>query len=229
MGNTKTYDFENKPKLGNGIYTAGDISRILRIKEEKVRRWIKVYWDGEIGAEYGQLYSWNITGNRAVSFHTMVEFYIMLLFSEVGVAPMAVAKAHKELSQMFNTPFPFARKEVLQNIQVSGRDIYIEIHGNIQQLNGTKQLALRLIQQFYKNLDFDKDEIATRFWPMGKDTSVVVDPSRKFGSPVLADNNIYPETLYQHFLAGDPVNYLAHIYEISEKEVEDAIKFCKAA
>lgn len=229
MGNTKTYDFENKPKLGSGIYTAGDISRILQIKETKVRRWIKVYWDGELGTEYGQQYSWNITGNRAVSFHTMVEFYIMLLFSEVGVAPMAVTRAHQELSKMFNTPFPFARKEVLQNIQVSGKDIYIEINGNIQQLNGTRQLALRLIKQFYRNLDFDKDEIATRFWPMGKETAVVVDPARKFGSPVLADNNIYPETLYQHFLAGDPVNYLAHIYEISEKEVEDAIKFCKAA
>lgn len=229
MDTKTTYDFENKPVLGNGIYTAVDIAKILRIKESKVRRWINVYWDGEIGAQFGEKYSWNITGNRAVSFHTMVEFYIMLLFSEAGVQPKAVIKAHKELSHMFKTPFPFAKKEVLHNIQVSGKDIYIELNENIQQLNGTKQLAFRLIQQFYKNLEFDKDEIATRFWPLGKETAIVVDPSRKFGSPILAENNIYPETLYNHYLAGDPINYLAHIYEISEKEILDAIKFCEAA
>src|SRR5690554_3170435 len=228
MGKTKTYDFENTPQLGKGIYTAGDISKILRIKESKVRRWLKTYWDGKLGEVYGQKYSWNISGNRAVSFHTMVEFYIMLLFSEAGVPPMEVVKAHQQLSEMKGTAFPFAKKEVLKNIRVSGKDIYLEDGENIISLNGTKQLALRLITNFYTNLDFDKENLASRFWPMGKKASIIVDPTRKFGSPVLESHNIYPETLNGHYLAGDSIPYLAHVFEITEKEVKDAIKYCAA-
>ena len=43
------------------------------------------------------------------------------------------------------------------------------------------------------------------------------------------DHNIYPETLHDHFRAGDPINYIAHVYQLEEHEVRDAIDFCQAA
>ncbi|MEQ8422681.1 MAG: DUF433 domain-containing protein, partial [Arenibacter algicola] len=80
-------NFENKPKIGSGIYTASEIAIILRVPYRKVYTWMNKYWDGRIGKEFGSKYSWDINGKRAVSFHTFIEFYVMMRFSEAGVKP----------------------------------------------------------------------------------------------------------------------------------------------
>jgi uncharacterized protein (DUF433 family) len=71
--------------------------------------------------------------------------------------------------------------------------------------------------------------LASRYWPMGKDNSVVVDPERKFGHPVINETNIYPETIYGMVQAGDPPGFIANLYSLTVKEVEDAIAYCSAA
>lgn len=222
-------DFENKPKLGLGIYTAAEIAQILRVPYRKVYTWMNKYWDGKLGDIYGSKYSWQMEGTRAVSFHTFVEFYIMMLFSEAGVKPKQVLQAHSELSQMFQTAFPFARKEVLEGIRCDGKRIYLETKSGIIELNGTKQFNLNIIKSFFIKLDFDNDDLASRYYPLGKEKSIVVDPERKFGSPVLINQNIYPETFYGMFKAGEPIDFIAHIYEVSKQMVEDAIEYCEAA
>lgn len=222
-------DFENIPKLGVGIYTPAEIARILRLPYHKVNRWIDTYWDGKLGREFEQKYSWKTGSSKAVSFHTFVEFYVMMRFSEAGVKPAQILAAHKELAAIYETAFPFAVKEVLNGIHTDGRRIYLSSRENTISLDGTKQLNLEFIKLFFLNLDFDEDNLASRFWPMGKQKSVLIDPERKFGHPVLENRNIYPETLYNHLKAGDPIKYISMVYELSEKQVQDAIDFIEAA
>ena len=222
-------NFENKPKIGLGIYTASEIAQILRIPYRNVYTWMNKYWDGKLGKEYGSSYSWQAYGSRAVSFHTFIEFYIMMRFSEAGVKPKQVLMAHSELVKMYETPFPFALKEVLKGIKCDGKYIYLKTKDGIIELNGTKQFNLTLIQMFFVNLDFDKDNLASRFWPMGKQKSILVDPERRFGHPVIDGKNIFPEVIYNHHIAGDPIKYIAHIYELSEEEINHALEYCNAA
>ncbi len=222
-------NFENKPKLGLGIYTASEIAQILRVPYRKVYTWMNKYWDGKLGKEYGSKYSWQIDGTRAVSFHTFIEFYIMMRFSEAGVKPKQVLQAHSELVKMYNTAFPFALKEVLEGIKCDGKHVFLKTKKGIIELNGTKQFNLTIIQMFFVNLDFDNDNLASRFWPMGKKKSILVDPERRFGHPVIDGKNIFPEVIYNHHNAGDPIKYIAHIYELSEDEVNHALEYCDAA
>lgn len=108
---------ENSLKIGNGIYTVKEISRILRLPYPKVNSWLRRYWDGKLGESYSRNYSWKVDNSKAVGFHTLVEFYVMMQFSEAGVRPKQVLKAHQELSAICDTPFPFAQKEVLDAIE----------------------------------------------------------------------------------------------------------------
>lgn len=222
-------EFENKPTLGSGIYTPREISRILRLPDHKVNRWIDLYWDGELGREYERTYSWRTGNSKAVGFHTLIEFYTMMQLSEAGVKPREVIKAHKYLSVTFNTAFPFAQQKLLSSIKSDGKKIYFKNNGDILTLDGTKQLNLQLIEYFFEKLDFDQEQIATRFWPLGKEKSIVIDPSRKFGHPVIDKLNIYPETIFNHVNAGDPKKYVAHIYDLTLEQVENALEYCKAA
>ncbi|WP_034261059.1 DUF433 domain-containing protein [Altibacter lentus] len=222
-------DFENKPQIGLGIYTASEIAQILRLPYQKIYLWMNKYWDDKLGKNYGEKYSWQMDGTRAVSFHTFVEFYVMMRFSEAGVKPKEVMKAHTELVEWYKTPFPFALKEVLDGIRSDGKRIFLNHKQGTIELNGMKQFSLEIIQMFFVKLDFGDNNLASRFYPLGKEKSIVVDPARKFGSPVFKDHNIYPETFYGMYKAGESIEFIAYIYEVPEQMVKDAIEYCTAA
>jgi uncharacterized protein (DUF433 family) len=222
-------DFENKLSLGNGIYTIREIARILRLPYAKVHRWLNTYWEGELGKFFEGNYSWKVENSQAVGFHTLIEFYILVQFAEAGVKTREVLKAHVELSKELQTPFPFAQRNVLEKIRTDGKKIFLTSNGITCTLDGTKQLNLSFIRLFLKNLEFDSDLVASRFWPLGKDKGILVDPRRKFGHPVVNKSNIYPETIYNLYKAGEPEKFIAFTYEISEEDVRHAIEYCEAA
>lgn len=222
--------FENKPEIGTGIFTPREVAKILQLPYKKVARWIDEYWDKKLGGEFGGRYSWKTEGSKAVSFHTLVELYIMLQFSEAGVKPKAVVQAHKELSGVFNTTFPFALKEVLDGIKTDGKHIYFTFQDHtVLTLDGTGQINMEFIRLFFQKLEFDSQNLASRLWPMGKENSILIDPSRKFGHPVIEGRNIYPETIFNHYKAGDSIADISFYYELTEKQVRDAIEYVEAA
>jgi uncharacterized protein (DUF433 family) len=221
--------FENQLQLGNGIFTTQEIAQILRLPYYKVRKWITQYWDGELGDFYEKNYSWSINNSKAVGFHTLIEFYVMMQFAEAGVKTREVLNAHKELSMFYKTNFPFATKEVLDNIHTDKSKIYLNRNGDTISLDGSKQFNLEIIKIFFQNLDFDNDMLASRFWPLGKKHKIVCDPHHKFGQPVISGTNIQSEAIYKMFLAEEPIPFIASVYEITVKDVKDAIEFHKKA
>lgn len=221
--------FENAIQIGIGAYAPSEIARILRLPVDRVQRWIRDYWDGTLGKAYALKYSWKTDGSRAVSFRTLIEFYVMMQLAEAGVKPKRVLQAHQELAEWYDNAFPFALKEVLQGIKTDSRRVCFQLDGNTLSLDGSRQLNMDFIQLFFKRLDFDENDLAIRFWPLGRDKSIVIDPERKLGHPVVADSNIYPESLHNHFKAGDPIPYIAHIYGLSETQVKHAMEYCEAA
>lgn len=223
-------NFENEIAVGIGIYTTREIANILGLSYPKVNRWINKYWDGRLGKAYQQQYSWKVDNSRAVSFHTLVEFYLMSTFSENGVKTARILKAHQELSQLMKTAFPFATKKVLLGLRTDGTSIYYKHEDDyIISLDGTKQLNMDVIKIFFKKLDFDNGEMASRLWPLGKDKTVVCDPRIQFGAVTIPGTRIYPETLATMYKAGDTKDFIAATYELTVKQVTDAIEYSTAA
>jgi uncharacterized protein (DUF433 family) len=222
-------DFENKLELGVGIYPVSEIARILRLPNYKIHRWIDTYWDGELGKEFEERYSWKTNKSKAVGFHTLIEFYIMMSLSEAGVKTRSILNAHKELSGIYNSPFPFALKEVVNGLKTDGSKIFFKAKDDIVTLDGSKQLNLNFLKLFFKKLDFDLNNVASKYWPLGKEKKIVVDPKRKFGHPLINGSNIYPETIYNLYKGDESIEYIAHLYNLSEKEIKDAIEYCQAA
>ncbi len=210
--------------LGEGIFTVQDMARILRLPAPKIRSWLNRYWDSRFGK-----HSWGVHQTKAVNFHTLVEFYVTLLLKEAGVPSRAIFKAHDQLSALFHTSFPFAHREVLTGLLCDGKRIYLDMQEGVVSLDGTNQLNLDFIRDFLRNIEFGEDLLASKLYPRGKDSAIVVDPQRQFGHPVVENTNIHPETLYSLHLGGEPISFIASIYQIPEQAVRDAIDFCKAA
>ena len=221
--------FENTLAIGNGIYTVPDVANILRLPYHKVNTWLNEYWDGKLGKAFKGKYSWRVDSTRAVGFHTLVEFYVMMQFADAGVKATQVLNAHIELSKTYDTIFPFAQKQIIENISTDGKKIYLDIEGTAITLDGSKQFNLDFIKLFFKKLDFDKELLATKLWPIGKRKAVVCDPQHKFGQPVIDGTNIQTEALYKMYLAKEPIPFIAGLYELPEQKVKDAISFHKNA
>lgn len=221
---------ENKSLIGVGIYTVPDLAEILNLRYYKVQRLLNEYWDKRFASQLGQKYSWSDGKSKAVSFHTLIEFYIFFQLKETGISTRNILKAHTELSEMFSTPFPFANANVINGINCVGKKVLFEFENkDIINLDASKQLNLKFIKSFASKLDFDNGNLAVRLWPLGKDKSIVVDPNYKLGLPTINGTNIYPESIYQLHLADEPLNFIASTYLLSENEVKDAIEFCKKA
>ncbi|MBC8486837.1 MAG: DUF433 domain-containing protein [Bacteroidetes bacterium] len=222
--------FENKPQIGDGIYTVPDLAKILNLKYYKVQRLLSEYWDNRLAGNFIRSYSWSDGKSKAVNFHTLVEFYTYFHFREAGVTTKVILNAHKELSKMFKTPFPFATAGVLEGLASVGKRIVFQFsESQIINIDMTKQLNLKFIKDFMNKLDFNKGELANRLWPLGKNHSVVVDPDHQFGQPTIYGTNIIPYTIYHMVKANEPVDFIASTYGISKKQIKDAITFCKQA
>lgn len=217
--------FDNKLKLGAGIYTYPDIAHVLGMPYHKVQRWISTYWEGALGREFERRYTWHVDGTKAVSFHTMIELFIFHQLNEAGVRPKAILEAHKQLAPMYSTAFPFATKEVLDGLRSDGHQVLLKLKdGSVLSLNGTRQFNMPFVLEFMMKLSFS-DDLVSQYWPMGKGGSIVCDPKHQFGHAVVAGTNILPQVLANMHRGGDSIQLIAFSYSLDPKQVEDAIAF----
>jgi uncharacterized protein (DUF433 family) len=78
-------------------------------------------------------------------------------------------------------------------------------------------------------MDFGRDQLALRYWPLGKEKNIVVDPRHQLGQPTIKNTNILAETLYRMYTAGEKVNFIASLYNVSRSDVDASIEFFKKA
>jgi uncharacterized protein (DUF433 family) len=216
--------------IGTGIYTMPDIAMILGLPYPKINRWVKSFWNDKFGKKYGAKYTWDVDLTRAVNFFTLIELYTFYQLNQSGVVSKEILKAHDILSDEYQTPYPFANKDVLNGLRSDGKKVIFEQEdGIIYSIDSNKQTYLNFIREFYKNLDFGNDSLAVRIWPLGKEKAVVCDPHHQFGQPVISGTNINVEALYDLYMAGEPEWFIADLYNLDESKVKDAISFCKKA
>ena len=83
----------------------------------------------------------------------------------------------------------------------------------------------RSVEAFFGRVDFDGADTAIRYWPAGRDSKVVVDPTRQAGRPSIEGTCIRTAALSGYHAGGDPVDYLARAYDLEVPQVEAAIDF----
>src|SRR6266536_3746765 len=216
----------HKQKLGAGIYTISDISILLNLPQAKVRRYLNQYWDEGLGKKlFNDTYSWS-TGNniKAVNFYTLIELYVCFYLQGLGFSPKKILKSRLVIARDLNVPYPFASARLLSD----GKKIWYEFQDCIVNADGSRQTDfLEFIRDFASKIEFDSNRIAERFYPAGKENSVVVDPHHQFGQPTIEGTNINTEAIYSMYESGEPVELIGILYDLTEKQVYDAIYFYK--
>lgn len=219
--------------IGSGVYTLPDTARILRLPKERVRRWATGYW--KLNKEGVRAHSkpvvemgiWGEGNSRALNFFALIEIFTFTALRELGISLPKIRKARDELIKRFGTSYPFANHELL----CDGRQIFVSVEGAkspvLMYLGKSGQTALKeIVEPFCRKLDFcSKTKLAQRYWPLGKDRKVVVDPHHGFGRPTISGTNITSEAIVAMVSAGESREQIADMYELEVKAIEDALDF----
>jgi uncharacterized protein (DUF433 family) len=72
-------------------------------------------------------------------------------------------------------------------------------------------------------LDFNDLHEAERWWPLGKERSVVIDPERSFGAPIASRSGVPTQILHGAFQSARSYKFVANWYAVDAKEVRDAV------
>lgn len=214
----------HKKQLGSGIYTIPDISNFLSIPKYKVRRYLNEYWNERSGKRFfHETYSWSVDNKiKAVNFYTLIELYTCFHLQNLGVSPKEILKSRAAMINDLNTPYPFASDKILSN----GKKIWFEFKDSIVKADGSKQTEfVEFIREFANKIEFDSNKIAEKFWPAGKQSDVVINPHNQFGQPILNGTNINAEVIYSMYESGEPIDAIGILYDITSKQVKDAISF----
>jgi uncharacterized protein (DUF433 family) len=210
-----------EPDIGEGVYTTSDVV-MFNIEPSKVNRWLNNYWRTDRSHQPYLLDN----KCKVFGFHVFIELYTIAKLRECGVSFQRIYDARKILVEEFQADFPFA----LGNLLCDGHSILLKINKKtLMNLNGHGQYELTdILKNFCKKIDFGKQSnLAERYWPMGKNASVVIDPKIAFGQPCIAGSGIQAETIYNLYKAGEKKNMLLDAYRINEKQYKDSILFAE--
>ena len=218
--------FETKPivDIGTGIYTMPDVAAILGLPVAKVRRWLRSYWNAQFGQATGMSFSEGEGRELVVNFHTLIEFYVFYQLRDRGVSVKKIVEAHRILEDLYQTAYPFATVSLLA--QKGGNVLFEGKVGELIRADESLQIVIKeILAPFCDKIEFGPDKLAKCFYPSGRNSSVVVDPRRRFGQPVIADTNITTETVFDLHRGGEPTDVIARIYDLTAKQVRDALSY----
>jgi uncharacterized protein (DUF433 family) len=218
---------------GVGLYTFHEAARLTKIPLRDLRRWLDGYsYRDKIRQEpvtAPPLWQTEFAQGDMdeISFHDLLEIRFLHAFREHGVSLQTSRLASQMAREFFEMPYPFTSRR----FQTDGRTIFasaMEETGETELLDLVKpQYAFRRVMEpsLYHGIEFNQNDVATRWYPSLRSKAVMLDPGISFGKPVVRDGAVRTEILYDAFLAEGNKNFVARLYEVPVTAVDAAIAF----
>lgn len=213
-------------KLGFGAYTSSDVARILRIPKAKANYWFNGIVKKKLQDASNFQYYFESNKSVAVNFYMLLELYVFYKMRESKISPSEIVKTHTFLKSKTNNPYPFAFSKLL----LFGKEILMDVEDQILTANESAQGVLNeIVIPLSEKISFSEKGVAIKYYPLGKNNSVVVSRNNQFGEPTIEGTNIKAATLYNYYLGGESVKSIANLYNLSNSQVKEAISFCEVA
>jgi uncharacterized protein (DUF433 family) len=221
-----------KELLGIGIYSVPEAARLIHAPEASVRRWLHGYrrrdskghrhhvdriWRGDLE---------RLDATTALSFLDLIEAKIVRAFTLAGVSWNVVREVHHQAEKELGHPHPFSTNWFVTD----GHEIFRELE-NFGLPRGLDSVKTRqgcfqeIVRPTLIELEFDRNA-ARRWWPLGlARPTVVLDPHRAFGRPIVSNEGVPTEILAAAMAAGNSHQEVIRWYEVAPKSLRDAVEF----
>jgi uncharacterized protein (DUF433 family) len=212
--------------LDRPLYSYEEADHLAGLGRGTARRWLEGY-AYTAGSGERVLQPAITNGRRSkdepgVSFLELVELVAIGRLKGLGFTLPQIRRIAGFCRKRLGTDYPFASPL----FKTDGRDIFVGRPTYLLDVLRRKgaQAWNEVLAPFLESLDY-QDDLARRWWPLGKAEPVIVDPDYGFGLPVVAGSGVRTEIVLERFRAGDRRDEIARDFNLTPDQVERALQF----
>ena len=211
------------------MYSAAEVGRLVDLSSVRVRRWISGYsYDyGDIRRRQPPIIRHPDSSRTSfASFLDLIDLLFVKKFLEHGISLQKLRKALDEASNILQTDH-FARSIFFTD----GRNVYLQVKKEgdaiLHLLAGGQWVISDVIRNLAHQIEFDTlAGLACRWFPLGPNGLVVLDPLVSFGRPHILMKGVATSNVYDFFVAeGKKIRPVCRWLDLTQSEVEAAILF----
>jgi len=164
--------------------------------------------------------------NNFVNFDTLIHLYVFFQLKSKGFSYKKIFDLYKTASEDQDTPFPFSED---LRIYTESKNFILSKDGNYYTADEKRQYYFNeIIEPLSNKMEYSESGIL-KFYPLGKNKTVVIDPKVQLGAPTIDGTRINAKTIFKLHEAGENHNVISNIYNISEKQINDAVEYYSKA
>ena len=226
---TKT-DLRNQP-----AYTLAEAARYLKVAPATLRSWVvgRAYPKGEGLAHSRALIGPPVKQPPTLSFWNLIEAHVLRsLRIDHGVSMDALRKA----LQYAEKTLAIDRLLLSPELRTGAGRLLLERYGQLIDLSTSGQMALRhTFDEHLARVEWDPWKFPVRLYPFPSSSTpadgrpIAIDAQISFGRPIIANRGISPSAIAERIDAGETAADLAADYDLTERDIEEAVLYERAA
>lgn len=215
-------------------YPIAEAARYLGLAPATLRSWVKGrdYPTRKGAGRFTPLIRLPEPRQPLLSFNNLVEAHVLKsLRRDHSVSLGAVRQALDYAQRSCHVP----RLLLSPELRANAGQLFLDRYGALLSLTPSGQYALRkVLESYLQRVVWDRT-LPRRLYPFVRGDSadaprdIVIDPELAFGRPVVERRGISTAAIVQRFDAGETADVIAADYELSPKEVEEAVLYERAA
>jgi len=220
MDGTRIAENMDLKGVGLGVYTPADAARLIDVPVSTIGGWMRgsadrdPLWRSEHAERDGPL---------LLGFRDLVEAKVLYALRRQGFSGQQLRSTIAYAREQIGDERPFSTRA----FKVAGADIMLDLPDGLFVVSrkGRGQRVFReAVAPILRPVVYD-ETAATMLWMQPRKRTVVLDPERAFGSPILNDFSIPTAVLAQSARAEGSPAVTARYFDIPVAQVRDAVDF----
>jgi uncharacterized protein (DUF433 family) len=214
-----------------GIYSVPEAARLTGIDSRSISRWARGYHYPIRGSVRTSPPVFRADfrpyeGRYALSFLDLMELRFVKAFRQHGLSFHKIRIASERAAKILLTHHPFASRRFFTDrktifLRIAEEEGDPELLDIVRGQYGIDGIITPLL---IEDVEYG-DEFPNRWYPLGKDGGVMIDPKHAFGQPLVAQCWVRTSVLYAAYKAEGSIEKAAAWYEVNESAVREAIGF----
>lgn len=221
-------------QFGIGAYTPTEAGRLLGVSATTLKRWLFGYKYEHHGSLTIQKPLWQAQygfdqDDPLLGFRDLIEARVVRGLRSLGIGLPTIRQCLARASELVEDTHPFSTKK----FKTDGKRIFLQITDALARqdqdpalidLKSRQRVFQRIVAPSFLDLSFDAD-VASRWWLLPNKKTIVIDPRRSFGQPIIAENGVSTARVAQAVKAEGSVEAVSKLFELSAGVVRDALRF----
>lgn len=214
-------------RLAQPRYSYAEADRMAGVTRGTTKRWIRGY----VASSEGQRTFYPAVTLRGeggvahgVSFLDLIEVAAIGRLKGLGWSLPRIRGIVANTRRILEVPRPL----VTERFRTDGREVFVDqghvlVDVGVSRRQGQEAWD-EIIGPFLKTIEYESS-LARRWWPLGVDRRVVIDPDFGFGYPVIEGSGVRTESVLEQIEAGSDPDRAARDFALRRDDVSYALAF----